>query len=137
MTDDTRWIGMVDTDETDPHDGYKAADSETTREQIESILTLDLRVRDDPDQEFPSWDAVYRDEFEGDTPILNHIIEDREMRVDDGEVMMNRPPFAIATIEGDAVVRLEYYTGHNVLEPSFDLREDPSADLDPTYTDRY
>jgi len=36
--------------------------------------------------------------------------------------MADRPAFAVATVANDAVVRLEFYEGHDALECTYDLR---------------
>ena len=54
--------------------------------------------------------------------IFQTILEDRKRRVDKGEIMCDRPPFAVVTVTENGIERVEYYEGHDRLEMLYDLR---------------
>ena len=122
------WLGM---DPADDGEGYRAVGADATREQLAELREYDLAVRSEDGEPVP-WDAI----DDGDEPdlICQHVLGDREQRVDDGTLMADRPPVAIFTIDEDAgeIVRVEYYWGHDRLGLEYDLRADPDAEPEPT-----
>ena len=53
--------------------------------------------------------------------IFQAILDDRERRVDQREIMCDRPPFAVVTVTENGIERVEYYEGHDRLEMLYDL----------------
>ena len=45
--------------------------------------------------------------------IFQAILDDRERRVDQREIMCDRPPFAVVTVTENGIERVEYYEGHD------------------------
>ncbi len=70
-----------------------------------------------------TWDAFQS--------LFKCILKDREMRVEQGLLIASRPPFAVATIEGNKVVRFEFYQGHDTYELVYDLKSPDCPDLEP------
>jgi hypothetical protein len=122
------WLGM---DPADDGEGYRAVGADATREQLAELREYDLAVRSEDGEPVP-WDAI--DDADEPDSICQHVVRDREQRVDDGTLMADRPPVAIFTIDEAAgeVVRVEYYWGHDRLRLEYDLRADPDADPEPT-----
>jgi hypothetical protein len=98
--------------------GEKVVDSATTREQIERIKRLECALvhRGEPLR----WEVF--DDPQNPHTLFQAIIKDRELRVDQGQLMADRPPFAVITAVGGRAVRLEYYEGHDALSLVYDLR---------------
>ena len=122
------WLGM---DPADDGEGYRAVGADATREQLAELREYDLAVRSEDGEPVP-WDAI--DDPDEPESICQHVVRDREQRVDNGTLMADRPPVAIFTIDEDAgeIVRVEYYWGHDRLGLEYDLRADPDADPEPT-----
>lgn len=120
------YLGMEPTDE-----GHRAVGADATREQLAELREYDLAVRSKDGEPVP-WDAI--DDADEPDSICQYVVHDREQRVDDGTLMADRPPVAIFTIDetAGAIVRVEYYWGHDRLGLEHDLRADPDADLEPT-----
>lgn len=96
---------------------YEACSSEEVRKTIEALkanYSLDLEHQGQP----VTWDALYKSE----RSILKAIEIDRTMRIDKGQIMASRPPFAVATIVNNKIVRLEFYEGEDRLVMTYDLR---------------
>ena len=123
------FLGM---EPADDGEGYRAVGADATREQLAELREYDLAVRSDGGEPVP-WGAIN----DPDKPesICQHIVHDREHRVDDGTVMADRPPVAIFTIDEAAgeIVRVEYYWGHDRLGLEYDLHADPDANPEPTF----
>lgn len=136
MTDDNRdtsgrqqvWLGM---NPADDNEGYRAVGADTTREQLAELQEYDLTVQTKDGEPVP-WEAI-NDPDEPES-ICQHIIRDREQRVDDETLMADRPPVGVFTIEEDAgeIVRVEYYCGHDRLNLEYDLRADQDINHEPT-----
>lgn len=104
-------------------DGAMAVNSATTRQQIEAVKKLECGL------EGWDWDRLENEFFQ---PIL----EDRKRRMDDGELMENRPLFCAITVDGNRAVRLEFYAGQDDLELRADLRAPELAGQElPRYLD--
>ena len=129
-TDERRqvWLGMAPADDGE---GHRAVGAERTREQLADLREYDLAVRSEDGEPVP-WDAI--DDPDEPDSVCQHVVRDREQRVDDGTIMADRPPVAIFTIDETAgeVVRVECYWGHDRLGLEYDLRADPDADPEPT-----
>jgi hypothetical protein len=129
-TDDRRqvYLGM---EPADDGEHYRAVGADTTRRQLADLREYDLAVRTSEGEPVP-WSAI--DDADEPASICQHVIRDRERRVDDDTPMADRPPVAIFTIDEDAgeIVRVEYYYGHDRLDLAHDLRADPDTDPDPT-----
>ena len=54
--------------------------------------------------------------------IFQAILDDRERRVNQREIMCDRPPFAVVTVTENGIERVEYYEGHDRIEMLYDLR---------------
>ena len=123
------FLGM---EPADDGEGYRAVGADATREQLAELREYDLAVRSDSGEPVP-WGAI-NDPDEPES-ICQHIVHDREHRVDDGTVMADRPPVAIFTIDEAAgeIVRVEYYWGHDRLGLEYDLHADPDANPEPTF----
>jgi hypothetical protein len=100
-------------------DGEKAVDSKTTRAQIDEVRKLECALAM-PSGKAITWDDV--DDPEEPRSLLQSIFADRRYRVDVGELMADRPSFAVITAIGNKAVRLEFYEGHDALELVYDLR---------------
>ena len=126
-TDERRqvWLGMAPADDGE---GHRAVGGDATREQLADLREYDLAVRSEDGEPVP-WDAI--DDPDEPESICQHVVRDREQRVDDGTIMADRPPVAIFTIDdaGGEVVRVEYYWGHDRLGLEYDLRADPEPTL--------
>lgn len=116
------WLGMEPTD-----DRHRAVGADATREQLAELRAYDLAVRSAEGEPVP-WDAINDADEPGS--ICQHVVHDREQRVDDGTPMADRPPVAIFTIDEGAgeIVRVEYYWGHDRLALEYDLHADPTLD---------
>jgi hypothetical protein len=129
-TDEFRqvFLGMAPIDDGD---GHSTVGADATREQLAELREYDLAVRSEDGDPVP-WDAI--DDTDRPDSICQHVVIDREQRVDDGTIMADRPPVVIFTIDEDEdeIVRVEYYWGHDRLGLEHDLRADPDADPDPT-----
>ena len=129
-TDERRqvWFGMTPADDGE---GHRAVGGDATREQLADLREYDLAVRSEDGEPVP-WDAI--DDPDEPESICQHVVRDREQRVDDGTIMADRPPVAIFTIDEEAgeIVRVEYYWGHDRLGLEYDLRVDPDAEPEPT-----
>ena len=109
------------------HDGEKVVNSQKTLGQIAIVRKLECTLEyegkqiqwdmlDSPAEPpfgFPKW---------GRRTLFQAIVSDRKMRVDQGELMADRPPIAIVTAVAGKAVRMEFYAGHDVLCPICDLR---------------
>lgn len=103
-------------------DGERAVTSRETQAQIDAIKDLRCAL---VDQSEPfAWRDI--DDPAEPRTLFQHILGDRRLRIDQKRLMANRPPIAVATEHDGAIVRLEYYEGHDQLECTHDLR---SADL--------
>jgi hypothetical protein len=100
-------------------DGETAVDSGTTRKQIDEVRKLECALAK-LDGKAMAWDDV--DDPEEPRSLLQSILADRRYRVDVGELMANRPSFAVITVVDNKAVRLEFYEGHDALELVYDLR---------------
>ena len=122
------WLGM---DPADDGEGYRAVGADATLEQLAELREYDLAVRSEDGEPVP-WDAI--DDPDEPESICQHVVRDREQRVDNGTLMADRPPVAIFTIDEDAseIVRVEYYWGRDRLGLEYDLRADPDAEPEPT-----
>ena len=122
------FLGM---EPADDGEGYRAVGADATSEQPSGLREYDLAVRSDDGEPVP-WGAI--DDPDAPDSICQHVVRDREQRVDDGMLMADRPPVAIFTIDEYAgeIVRVEYYWGHDRLGLEYDLRADPDADPEPT-----
>lgn len=126
------WIGM---EEADDDTGYRVVSSADTREQVQDLMERESALRTEEGEDV-LWVAVY-DEAEDraadeHVPLLNHIIRDREMRVDEETLMADRPPVAVVTFEDDVAIRFEYYSGHDSLHQEFDIRDEYESERDPS-----
>ena len=95
-------------------------DSIVTRKQIEELRKYKLNIVSPETNERITWN-IFDDPNEPRT-IMQYIIADREMRVDQKNIMADRPPFAVVYTNNDEVVRVEFYQGHDALEQQFDVR---------------
>jgi CheY-like chemotaxis protein len=100
-------------------DGEQAVDSVTTQKQIDEVRKLECAFVK-PDGKAMTWEDV--DDPEEPRSLLQSILADRRYRVDVGELMADRPSFAVITAVGNKAVRLEFYEGHDALELACDLR---------------
>ena len=100
------------------HNGEKVVDSVTTQTQIDALVSLPSAIAEEG--ELIPWSAL-NDPTEART-LLQFVLTDRRQRVDQGHLMANRPPIAVATVVDGTVVRLEFYEGHDALQKTFDLR---------------
>lgn len=100
-------------------DGEKVVDSKTTQAQIDAVRKLECALVK-PGGKVMTWNDV--DDPEEPRSLLQSIFADRRYRVDVGEVMADRPSFAVITAIGNKAVRLEFYEGHDALELVYDLR---------------
>lgn len=101
-------------------DGIKqVVDSTKTQKQIDRVKNLDCMLTHE-DGQLLSWE-YFDDETENRT-LFQAILKDRELRVDKGVFMANRPLFAVVTAQQGAAVRLEYYEGHDELKLVYDIR---------------
>ncbi|GEM_PF-2318794 len=106
----THLVGFVDD---------RACDSKTTRQQIEEAKKYELDIYG-PDGKKVTWDDI--DNPNEPRTILRAIESDRELRIDQHNLMADRPLFAVFTISKNRIVRLEFYEGHDALEKVYDLR---------------
>ncbi len=93
-------------------------DSAETQRQIDRLKSLPSLLVDEGEP-IP-WEAL--DNPAERRTLLQFILGDRRVRVDKHTFMADRPPIAVATVIDGAVVRLEFYEGHDALEKTFDLR---------------
>lgn len=115
-------------------------DSKETIQQILDIKKYDLDIHDDKGSKL-SWDDL--DNYEHDDSLFCNIVRDRTLRVNKGYIMADRPPMCVIYTEGTAVVRVEYYEGHDGLEQIYDIRRydlyninlEPDLVTDPFYYD--
>jgi hypothetical protein len=99
-------------------DGWKATDSQTTRAQADAVVSLPCTLV--YEGELLPW-TTFDDPDEPNT-IFQSIVRDRYRRVDENFPMVNKPPFAVVTVERGRAVRLEYYAGYKHLVLIFDIR---------------
>ena len=87
-TDERRqvWLGMGPADDGE---GHRAVGGDATREQLADFREYDLAVRSEDGEPVP-WDAI--DDPDEPESICQHVVRDREQRVDDGTIMADRPP---------------------------------------------
>ena len=112
MTIKTHYVGL---------DGEKAVDCETTQVQINAVTALACALVDPQSGHGPTDWRWANDPSEART-VFQLILWDRRARVDQCSLMAERPPFAVATELDGAVVRLEFYEGHEPLKCNYDLR---------------
>ncbi len=98
-----------------------AADQETTLEQIRDLVDNYALMVVIPDGNRLKWQDLFKcgDVF---TP-FGQILVDRIRRFGEGQYMANRPPFcAVGVVDGEKIVRIEMYDGHDALDLVLDLR---------------
>lgn len=72
-------------------------------------------------------------------PLMNYILDDRRRRAQNRGWMADRPPIAVLYLHDNAIVRMEFYRGHDNLTQILDLRDinnqgtqmNPFMDKDP------
>jgi len=101
-------------------DGEQATNSETTLQQIKEVEKLECALLDPENQEPLTWKAL-NDEAEPRT-IFQSILHDRQTRIDEGQLMADRPSFCVITAIDGRAVRLEFYEGHDALSLRYDVR---------------
>ena len=92
--------------------------SEGTRNQISQLSQNPLLLVEQGKQ--VDWQELF--DPNNHRSIFQAIIDDRERRVDQREIMCDRPPFAVVTVTENGIERVEYYEGHDRLEMLYDLR---------------
>jgi len=100
-------------------DGKQAVDSKTTQAQIEEVKKLTCALVTPLDKPI-LWEDL--DDSNEPRTIFQTILLDRMKRIDENTLLTGRASFAVITAEGERMVRLEYYEGHDVQELVFDLR---------------
>jgi len=90
------WLGM---NPADDGEGYRAVGADATREQLDELQEYDLTVQSEDGDPVP-WDAI--NDPDEQASICQHVVHDREQRIDDGTLMADRPPVAIFSIDEDA-----------------------------------
>ena len=66
--------------------------------------------------------------------LFDYIIFDRQIRIDQNKMIVDRPSTAVVTVENNAIIRLEFYKGHDSLRLILDLRSDNLSEKDlPIY----
>lgn len=98
--------------------GEQVINSAETLKQINEIKKLECAIVIEED----SVDWKNFDEPTEPGSLFQYILNDRKIRVDQKTLMADRPPFAVLTIDGQKVIRIEFYEGHNSLELTYDLR---------------
>jgi len=91
--------------------------AEEARTQIEQVKKLECAVVT-PEGEQVSWQDV--DDPKEPRTLFQFIEADREKRAEN--LMADRPPFAVVTVQDRRAVRLQFYEGHDALSKSYDLR---------------
>jgi hypothetical protein len=98
----------------------EACDSEQTQRQIDEVIKLNCLLVDPQDHTQRITWADLNNPDEGRT-LFQSILTDRRIRIDEKNLMADRPPFAVLNVvkgesgEYDQVIRLEYYEGHDAL----------------------
>lgn len=98
---------------------YTAADSKTTIKQIQEVKKYELCLHDKNGNPI-TWEQL--DDPKNECTLFQTIINDRKLRIDQGIIMADRPNFCVATIDGNKIIRLEYYQGHDLLNLVYDIR---------------
>lgn len=99
--------------------GERAVGSQETESSIRYARKFECALVSDQGEAI-TWDGL--DNPEEPLTILQYVVRDRKLRIDQGKIMADRPPFAVVTIRDQRVVRLEFYEGHDALECTYDLR---------------
>jgi hypothetical protein len=92
--------------------------SQGTRNQITQLRQYPLLLVEQGKQ--IDWQELF--DPNNHRTIFQTILDDRECRVDQREIMCDRPPFAVVTVTENGIERVEYYEGHDRLEMLYDLR---------------
>lgn len=91
--------------------------SVATKEQIELLKEYNLNI------ETKDGTKITWQHLEGhDKAIFNTILRDRELRVDKGMVMGDKPRYCICSLKNSDIIRLQYFQGKDELQMVFDLR---------------
>ena len=99
--------------------GEKVVNSVETKKQINRVKKLKSMLTNENGQPL---DWYTFDNPEEPRTLFQAILKDRKMRVDKGQLMADRPSFAVITAKNGKAVRLEYYEGHDSLELVYDIR---------------
>jgi len=97
-----------------------ACDSKETRKQINELKKYKLDLVDEKSGQKITWRHL--DDPDLKQSIFRAIESDRALRIDEKEIMADRPTFAAITIQDNRIVRLEFYAGHDALEKIYDFR---------------
>src|SRR5690554_228541 len=99
-------------------DGEEVVNSLKTQRQIDEVKKLECMLV----HKGTSLDWETFDNPEQSQTLFQAILRDRKCRVDEGNLMADRPQFAVITAYEGKAVRLEYYEGHDELELVYDIR---------------
>lgn len=97
----------------------EAADSKTTIKQIQEVKKYELCLQDENGNPI-TWEQL--DNPKNECTLFQTIINDRKLRIDQKIIMADRPNFCVVTIDGNKIIRLEYYQGHDSLSLVYDIR---------------
>lgn len=100
------------------HDGDQVLDSTTTQQQIDTLVALPSALVSDGGKAIP-WKAL--NDPAKPRSLLQFVLSDRRRRVDEHAFVTDRPAIAVATVVHGAVVRFEFYQGHDALSKTHDL----------------
>ncbi len=100
--------------------GEEAVDSKTTQKQIAEVQELECSLLNPKNREPLTWIDV-NNEAEPRT-IFQAILSDRKTRIDEHNLMADRPSFCVITAVDGRAVRLEFYEGHDALSLVYDVR---------------
>jgi hypothetical protein len=94
------------------------ASASETRHQIDDVKELECQLQ--VEGEALTWD--FFDNPEEPRSLFQTILNDRDLRVDRGISLENRPPFCVVTSMDGKAVRLEFYEGKIILRLRYDIR---------------
>jgi hypothetical protein len=98
----------------------KIVSSRETREQIDEVKSLKCQLRHPITGERLGWDSF--DNPDDEKSLFQAILNDRKLRVDQGLLLMKKPPFCVITAIDNIAVRLEFYGGYRKAQLIADIR---------------
>lgn len=109
-----RYIFLIGIDE----DG-KPTDLLTTKDEIRKIEKFEVNLHT-RQGDIITWKHI--NDYKNSSTIFQTILKDREMRIDKGFPMKDKPRYAVITFENRKVIRFEYYEGKEKLRLKYDIR---------------